>query len=146
MTTTPAAPVLDYHRSDAPGTAAGPGACLYVQVDATSRPDVAAFLAGWRGCCDRADLDWRTVRRPMSALVSVELSHSCGAEASLRLVFDARRDQSALDTLADTGRVVVGSRRLGRFANRTVAYRVSTDDLRDAWALAERGLDQLVAS
>lgn len=146
MSSPSAAPVVEYNRTELPfgGQRALP--CLYVQVDASSRPDVSEFLSAWRGCCDRAALEWQAVRRPASALVALELSHSCGVEAALRIVFDARRDRPALDALADTQAIVVGSRRYGAFANRMAAYSIDGDAVRTAITRAERGLQRFAAS
>ena len=99
--------------------------CLYVQVDAKSRADVADFLAGWRSCCTEVGIDWQTVRRPQSALVGLELRRCCSpTAASLRIVFDVRRDSDALDTLVRTESIVVGNRPYGGFANVMVAFGV----------------------
>ncbi|HEX2850058.1 MAG TPA: hypothetical protein VHN98_05880 [Acidimicrobiales bacterium] len=141
-----AAPVVKYTRTELPFGERGSLPCLYVQVDAISSPDVADFLSGWRGCCERAELEWQTVRRPASALIALELSHACGVPTSLRIVFDARRDRAALDALADTEAIVVGSRRYGHFANRMAAYSIEGHAIRTAITKAEHGLRSLVAS
>ncbi|HVM08092.1 MAG TPA: hypothetical protein VM345_06505 [Acidimicrobiales bacterium] len=120
--------------------------CLYVEVDAKARPDVANFLAGWRRCCDAASIDWRSVRRPQSALVGIELRACCDERAeSLRLVFDIRRDRAALDALVETEALVVGNRPYGRFANSIAAYGIDGSAVRAAMKAAHRSLEQLNA-
>lgn len=146
MSPTVAAPVVDSRRADIPFGPGDPVACLYVQVDAASRPDIAEFLAAWRGCCRCAAVEWQTVRRPASVLVAVELAHTCGSAATLRIVFDAHRDRTALEVLVDTGTVVVGSRQYGRFANRMAAYSIDAGAVRAAISEAEQGLKRLLAS
>ena len=116
--------------------------CLYVQVDARGRSDVSDFLQGWSRCCDLVTVDWQSVRRPRSVLVSLELRRCCDdSPASLRLVFDVNRDAGALQTLLETEALVVGNRPLGGFANSMVLYGVDANVLRKAIAAAERGLD-----
>ena len=123
-------------------------ACLYVVVDSRSRSDVADFMQTWHKCCDLAGFDWQTVRRPSAALVSIELRHCCDDEhaPSMRLVFDADRDRGALERLAATGMLVVGTRDWGRFGNAVVAYAVDGVAVRDAMADARMGLRQLAAA
>lgn len=118
--------------------------CVYVQVDSRSRPDVAGFLSGWGRCCDTVGVDWRSVRRPQSALVGLELRHCCSGEpASLRLVFDIRRDAAVLDALIETEAIVVGSRPYGRFANSMAAYSVDGRVVSAAVTAAGRSLERL---
>ena len=120
--------------------------CVYVHVDGRSRQDVADFLSTWRPCCDNVAIDWQSVRRPQSALVGLELQNCCGdSPASLRLVFDVRRDREALEALARTEALVVGTRGFGRFANSMAAYGVDGALVRDAVAAAESGLKRLTS-
>lgn len=122
-------------------------ACLYVVVDTRSRTDVADFMAGWEPCCDLVELDWQPVRRPATTLVGVELFHRCDdeehAETALRLVFDSTRDRAALNHLAATEILVVGSRRWGGFGNQVAVYGVDGNAVRRALADADRGLAAL---
>lgn len=120
--------------------------CVYVHVDSRSRGDVSEFLTSWDRCCDTVGVDWRSVRRPQSALVGLELRHCCAeSPASLRLVFDIRRDAAALEALAETEAIVVGNRPYGRFANAMAAYSVDGQLIRSAVTAAKRGLDRLTA-
>jgi hypothetical protein len=123
-------------------------ACLYVVVDGRTDPAVSRFLAGWGECCSTSDLDWQAVRRPRSALVGVDLVHSCGAPAGghLRLVFDVRRDRDALGRLADTEALVVGTRAYGSFANVVSACGVDGGAVRAAIDAAERSLSHVTAA
>lgn len=115
--------------------------CLYVVVDARARREVADFLAGWQRCCDVVAFDWQAVRRPLSALVGVELRRCCDGEASgIRLVFDVRRDRDALEALMETEALVVGNRRFGAFANTVAVYGVDPVAVRNAIDAAEHGL------
>ena len=108
-------------------------ACLYVVVDGRSDPSVADFLNGWHACCDTTSVDWQAVRRPRSALVGIELLHSCDeTDGRLRLVFDIRRDAEALAQLAATEAIVVGTRPYGSFANVMAAYGVDGNAVRAA--------------
>ena len=122
--------------------------CLYVVVDGRSDPKVADFLSGWHACCDTTLIDWQAVRRPRSALIGIELSHSCEEAdgASLRLVFDVRRDAEALAQIAATEAIVVGTRPYGSFANVMAAYGVDGNAIREAVAAAESGLRELVGA
>ena len=120
--------------------------CLYVRVDGRGRRDVADFLQGWAPCCDDVRVDFQSLRRPLSALVSLELGCSCGATpGSMRLVFDVRHDRDALDTLVATEAIVVGNRPYGGFANVMAAYSIDRTLVRGAIDAAERGLRQLAA-
>ncbi len=125
-------------------------ACLYVIVDGRADRHVADFLARWHGCCDASRVDWQTVRRPRSALVGIELAHTCGIaeleELRLRLVFDVSRDADALARLAATEALVVGTRAYGSFANVMGAYGVDGHAVRRAVASAEVGLRELVGA
>ena len=117
--------------------------CVYVQVDGRTRPDVADFLARWGRCCDTVSVDWRSVRRPQSALVGLEFRHcSDDSSATLRLVFDVRRDGAVLEALQETEAIVVGNRAYGRFANSMAAYSVDGRLIRSAIAAARRDLDR----
>ena len=121
--------------------------CLYVVVDGRSDPTVADFLSGWHSCCDTTTIDWQAVRRPRSALIGIELAHSCGeTEATLRLVFDIRRDAEAIAQIAATEAVVVGTRPYGSFANVMAAYGVDGNAVRTAVKAAEAGLVELVGA
>ena len=121
--------------------------CLYVVVDGRSDPTVADFLSGWHTCCDTTTIDWQAVRRPRSALVGIELAHSCGeTDATLRLVFDVRRDADAIAQIAATEAVVVGTRPYGSFANVMAAYGVDGNAVRAAVKAAKAGLEQLVGA
>ena len=120
--------------------------CVYVQVDSRSRADVVEFLTTWERCCDTVGVDWRSVRRPQSALVGLELRHCCdGATATMRLVFDVRRDAEVLEAIAETGAIVIGNRPYGRFANSMAAYSVDGRMIRAAVTAARRSLDRLNA-
>ena len=123
--------------------------CLYVVVDGRTDPAVSTFLAGWGECCTTCDLDWQAVRRPRSALVGIDLVHTCDdrtvAGQHLRLVFDVRRDAEALDRLASTQALVVGTRPYGAFANIVTACAIDGDAVRSAVHAAGDSLDRLVA-
>lgn len=120
--------------------------CVYVQVDGRSRADVADFLTSWERCCDTVGIDWRSVRRPQSALVGLELQHCHdGTTSTLRLVFDVVREAAVLDAIAETGAIVVGNRAYGRFANSMAAYSVDGRMVRAAVTAARRSLDRLNA-
>ena len=121
--------------------------CLYVVVDGRSDPTVADFLSGWHSCCDTTTIDWQAVRRPRSALVGIELAHSCGeTDATLRLVFDVRRDADAIAQIGATEALVVGTRPYGSFANVMAAYGVDGNAVRDAVKAAESGLVELAGA
>lgn len=122
--------------------------CLYVVVDGRSDPRVSDFLGGWHACCDTTQIDWQAVRRPRSALIGIELSHSCGEGdgSVLRLVFDVRRDADALAQVAATEAIVVGTRPYGSFANVMAAYGVDGNAIRKALTAADRGLRELVGA
>lgn len=124
--------------------------CLYVVVDGRSDPAVGAFLAGWGGCCSTCDLDWQAVRRPRSALVGLDLLHTCGdplvGRGHLRLVFDVRRDAEALDRLIDTEALVVGTRAYGSFANVVSACGIDRGAVRSAVDAAHASLSLLTAA
>ena len=121
--------------------------CLYVVVDGRSDPTVADFLSSWHTSCDVTTIDWQAVRRPRSALIGIELAHSCGeTDATLRLVFDIRRDADALAQIAATEAVVVGTRPYGSFANVMAAYGVDGNAIRKAIKAAEVGLVELAAA
>ena len=121
--------------------------CLYVVVDGRSDPTVADFLSSWHSSCDVTTIDWQAVRRPRSALIGIELAHSCGeTDATLRLVFDIRRDADALAQIAATEAVVVGTRPYGSFANVMAAYGVDGNAIRKAIKAAEVGLVELAAA
>ena len=121
--------------------------CLYVVVDGRSDPSVSDFLSGWHTCCDTTQIDWQAVRRPRSALIGIELSHSCGEDDRiLRLVFDVRRDADALAQHAATEAIVVGTRPYGSFANVMAAYGVDGNAVRQAVQAAEAGLRDLVGA
>lgn len=123
--------------------------CLYVTVDGRTDRHVGDFLAHWHPRCDVTELDWQAVRRPRSALVGIELTHTCGhaelADKRLRLVFDVRRDADALDRLVATEALVVGTRSWGSFANSFGAYGVDGSAVREATMAARRSFDDLVA-
>ncbi|HEX7166331.1 MAG TPA: hypothetical protein VF230_05050 [Acidimicrobiales bacterium] len=120
--------------------------CLYVRVDCRGRSDVADFLHGWTSCCDEVRVDWQSLRRPLSALVSLEFACSCGTRPErMRVVFDVRRDREALDALVATQVIVVGNRPYGGFANAMAAYTVDAGLVRSAVEAAEHGLRQLSA-
>ena len=119
--------------------------CLYVHVDARARRDVLDFIESWRSCCDEVSVDWRSIRRPASALVGLDLKVCCADRPhELRLVFDVRRDAEALEMLANSEAVVIGNRPYGAFANSMVAYGIDGQLLRSAIGAAHRGLAQLV--
>lgn len=121
--------------------------CLYVVVDGRSDPAVADFLSGWHSCCETTTIDWQAVRRPRSALIGIELAHSCEeSDATLRLVFDVRRDADAIAQIAATEAVVVGTRPYGSFANVMAAYGVDGNAVRSAVQAAESGLLELVGA
>ena len=120
--------------------------CLYVVVDGRSDGRVADFLSGWHACCDTTTIDWQAVRRPRSALIGIELAHSCDSDATLRLVFDIRRDADAIAQIAATEAVVVGTRAYGSFANVMAAYGVDGNAVRAAVKAAESGLVELVGA
>lgn len=120
--------------------------CVYVHVDGKGRSDVVSFLHGWRPCCDLISVEWRSVRRTGSALVSLELRQcSADGERGLRLVFDAARDAPVLEHLMASEALVVGSRPYGSFANVMVAYGVDAEVVQAASAAARHGLRQLQA-
>ena len=123
--------------------------CLYVVVDGRTDHRVADFLSHWHARCNVTELDWQAVRRPRSALVGIELTHTCGtadvAGKRLRLVFDVQRDAEALDRLVRTEALVVGTRAYGSFANSIAAYGVDGSAVKAAVRAAERGLTDLVA-
>ena len=123
--------------------------CLYVVVDGRTDRQVADFLSHWHARCDVTELDWQAVRRPRSALVGLELTHTCGtpeiADQRLRLVFDIERDADALAHLARTEALVVGTRAYGSFANSIAAYGVDGSAVKSAVRAAQRGLRDLLA-
>jgi len=123
--------------------------CLYVVVDGRTDHRVADFLSHWHARCNVTELDWQAVRRPRSALVGLELTHSCGnAEAEekrLRLVFDVEADADALARLVETEALVVGTRAYGSFANSIAAYGVDGAAVTSAIRAARQGLADLVA-
>lgn len=123
--------------------------CLYVIVDGRSDRHVADFLSHWHARCDVTELDWQAVRRPRSALVGLELTHSCGntevEEKRLRLVFDVEADADALARLVETEALVVGTRAYGTFANSIAAYGVDGAAVKRAIQAARQGLADLVA-
>ena len=147
---TTAAGILNTESTTIPFGDDGEGLrCLYVTVDGRTDRHVADFLAHWHGRCHVTELDWQAVRRPRSALVGIELTHTCGDPAlagkRLRLVFDIRRDAEALERLATTEALVVGTRPWGAFANAVGAYGVDGQAVREAMGAARRGLTDLVA-
>lgn len=121
-------------------------ACLYVVVDGRSDPRAVDFLLAGHAGCDRAALDWQFVNRPRSVLIGLELSHTCdapeAADLRLRLVFDVDRDADALQHLAATEALVVGTRPYGSFANTVAAFGVDGNAVRRAVAA---GRDELAA-
>ena len=123
--------------------------CLYVIVDGRGDRHVADFLSHWHARCDVTELDWQAVRRPSSALVGLELTHSCGnaevEEKRLRLVFDVEADAEALARLVETEALVVGTRAYGSFANSIAAYGVDGAAVKRAIRAARQGLADLVA-
>lgn len=119
--------------------------CVYVQVDARARSDVADFLTSWEPCCDEAAIEWRFVRRPPSALVRLELRRCQQGAPALVLAFDVRRDAAILASLIDTGAVVVASRPYGRFANAMAAYRIDGSVLSAVIAAGRRSLADVSA-
>jgi hypothetical protein len=145
MTTTAAAAIDSYEASTLPVDGGRQLACLYVIVDGRTDPRIATFLAGWGGCCTTCDLDWQSVRKPRSALVGIDLVHTCDDPAvagdHLRLVFDVRRDADALAQLAATEVLVVATRPYGAFANVLGACPVDGRIVRDAVVAAGRSLD-----
>ena len=146
---TSAAPILSTQATTLTGHGGQQLDCLYVVVDGRGDRNIADFLDHWHTRCDVSILDWSTVRRPPSALVGLELTHSCGdAELErkrLRLVFDVKREADALERLAATEALVVGTRAYGSFANSIAAYGVDGGAVREAVAAATHGLSQLVA-
>ena len=121
--------------------------CLYVVVDGRTDPTVTDFLSTWHACCDTTTIDWQAVRRPRSALIGIELAHSCDdADGAIRLVFDLRRDADALAQIAATEAIVVGTRPYGSFANVMAAYGVDGNAVRQAMKAAAVGLDELVGA
>lgn len=138
------APVVSYDHAVVP-LADGDAACLYVVVDALARPDVADFMHSWHKCCDDADFSWDTVRRPRTGLVTIDLRHCCteGEAPAIRLVFDINRDREALDRLAATEVLVVGTREWGRFGNVVVDYAIDGNAVRRAISDARVGLKEL---
>ena len=141
-----AAAIQSYEATTLPFAKDGRLACLYVVVDGRVDPSVVDFLNGWHACCDTTSVDWQAVRRPRSALVGIELLHSCDeADGRLRLVFDIRRDAEALAQLAATEAIVVGTRPYGSFANVMAAYGVDGNAVRAAINAAEAGLRELAA-
>jgi hypothetical protein len=141
-----AAAILSYESTVLTFAETGRLACLYVIVDGRGDRHTADFLNRWHGCCDLSHLDWQAVRRPASALVGIELGHCCGQDDRLRLVFDVQRDRGALDCLAATEAIVVGTRPYGSFANLMAAYGVDGSSVRQAVQEAEKGLRQLSAA
>ena len=123
--------------------------CLYVVVDGRSDRHVADFLSHWHARCNVTELDWQAVRRPRSALVGLELTHSCAnaevEDQRLRLVFDIEGDAEALARLVETEALVVGTRAYGSFANSIAAYGVDGAAVTTAIRAAKRGLAELVA-
>lgn len=124
-------------------------ACLYVTVDSRNDRHVADFLAHWHPRCEVTELDWQIVRRPRSALVGIELTHTCGnaelEDKRLRLVFDIERDADALAHLVRTEALVVGTRAWGSFANSFGLYGVDGDAVREAVSAARCGLADRVS-
>ena len=120
--------------------------CLYVVVDGRTDPAVSDFLAEWGQCCESCELDWQAVRRPQSALVGIELVHTCGDPARLRLVFDIGRDADALEQLAATEALVIGTRPYGAFANVMGACGVDGQAVGRTIEEARRGRSQLVGA
>jgi hypothetical protein len=109
---------------------------------------VPTFLAGWGECCSSCDLDWQVVRRPRSALVGIDLVHTCGDPAvagqHVRLVFDVRHDADALAQLEATEALVIGTRPFGAFANVISACGIDGNAVREAVAAATASLDGAV--
>lgn len=124
-------------------------ACLYVIVDGRADPRVVDFLAAGHAGCDRGELDWQLLERPRSVLIGLELAHVCGdptaADLRLRLVFDIDRDADALQHLAATEALVVGTRKYGAFANTVCAFGVDGGAVRRAVEAARRELASHVA-
>lgn len=120
-------------------------ACLYVVVDARADPRVVDFLVGCHAGCDRGALDWQLVNRPRSVLIGLELAHTCDDAGlgglRLRLVFDGERDAEALEHLATTEALVVGTRAYGSFANTMGAFGVDGAALRRTTEAGRRELD-----
>lgn len=118
-------------------------ACLYVTVDGRTDRRVAEFLAGAHGC-EASELDWQPVQRTRSVLVGVEFFHTCDdpalADQRLRLVFDPRREADALQHLAATEALVVGTRAWGAFANAFAPFGVDGTALRATLVAAEATL------
>ncbi|HEX4979325.1 MAG TPA: hypothetical protein VFV35_04600 [Acidimicrobiales bacterium] len=119
--------------------------CVYVQVDARGRSEVADFLTSWEQCCDETAIEWRVVRRPPSALVRLVLCRCQQSAPTLVLAFDVRRDAAILASLLDTEAIVVASRPYGRFANAMAAYRIDGTALRGVIAAARRSLADVSA-
>ena len=125
-------------------------ACLYVVVDGRTDPEVVDFLSSWHSGCDRSEIDWQAVERTRSALVGIELTHTCAEEdlarRRLRLVFDVQRDADALQHLAATEALVVGTRPYGAFANTVAAFGVDGDSVRHATGTVWSELEALAAA
>lgn len=123
--------------------------CLYVVIEGRTDPRVVDFLASCHAGCDASDLDWQVVSRPRSVLVGIEFAHTCGdpsyADRKLRLVFDLERDADALQHLAATEAVVVGTRPYGSFANTVGAFGVDGGAVRRTMAAAGRESSHLAA-
>lgn len=139
-----AAVMTSWHAVKVPAGAWRVLSCLYVVVDA-GRPDVAESLASAHRCGNLARWDWKAVAATRRALVGVDLLHACGASPALRLVFDTRRHRHALERVAVTGALVVGSQRWGHHANRVAIYRIDSEAVRHAARSAERALRELLA-
>jgi hypothetical protein len=124
-------------------------ACLYVIVDGRADVRVVDFLVAGHAGCDQGELDWQLVERPRSVLIGLELTHVCDDPAlsslRLRLVFDVDRDADALQHLAATEALVVGTRRYGAFANTVCAFGVDGMAVRRAVEAARRELATTVA-
>jgi len=119
-------------------------ACLYVIVDGRTDPRVVDVLLAGHAGCDRAELDWQLVERPRSMLIGLELGHVCddpeAGTLRLRLVFDVDRDADALQHLAATEALVVGTRKYGSFANTVCAFGVDGNAVRRVVEAARREL------
>ena len=141
---TSSAEIVSYEATELAFGHDEPLACLYVVIDGRRDAGVGRFLSTCHAQCDATRLDWQTVRRPRSALVGIELAHTCGSpdlEArSLRLVFDVRRDADALARLITAEVLVLGTRPYGTFANATAAYGIDGDALREATDAASSAL------
>jgi hypothetical protein len=141
------AEIRSYQAATVPTGARKGLACLYVVVDPRSDRSAIDVLADGGACCDGSTVDWHGVRRPRSALVGIELGHSCDRDrGSLRLVFDVVRDADALTRLAETGVLAVGTRALGSFANVCGTYRVDAAEVGETIAAARASLDASAAS